>query len=80
MNEERLALLKARKAAGEARWAGVSKRSRSLQMKAVRANGGGRKRSDGPRCFCGRYTLHSATARLFDCCKRAGLYPKEKRR
>ena len=44
-------------AAGKARWAGVGKRSRSRQMKAVRANGGGRPRSKKARCFCGKYTL-----------------------
>ena len=77
MNEERLALLQARKAAGQARWQGVGPRARSRQMKAVRANGGGRQRSDAPRCWCGRYTIHTATARSFDCCKRAGKYPRK---
>ena len=61
-------------AAGKARWEGVSDRARSRQMKAVRAHGGGRPRSKGKRCWCGRYTLHSATQRGFDCCKRAGKY------
>lgn len=67
-------LTEVRRAAGEARWAGVSARTRSKEMKKVRANGGGRPRSEGPRCFCGRYTLHSASQRKFDCCKRAGVY------
>lgn len=67
----------ARSAAGKARWAGVSKRARSRQMKAVRAQGGGRKR-EGKRCRCGRYTLHTARQRGFDCCKRAGVYPGRK--
>ena len=65
-------ITEARRAAGEARWAGIGKRSRSRQMKAVRAAGGGRPRSRGPRCQCGKYTLHSAKQRGFDCCKRAG--------
>lgn len=43
-----------RRAAGEARWAGVSKRARSRQVKAIRANGGGRPRANGPCCWCGR--------------------------
>lgn len=71
MNDE---LSEARRAAGEARWRGVGKRARSQQMKAVRAKGGGMPRSAGPRCFCGRYTLHSARQRKFDCCKRAGVF------
>lgn len=75
MNEERLALIRARKAAGQARWEGIGPRTRSRQMKAVRAHGGGMPRSKGPRCWCGKYTLHSATQRQFDCCKRAGLWP-----
>lgn len=75
MNEDRLALIQARKRAGEIRWEGVSERSRSRQMKAIRAHGGGRPRSQGPRCYCGKYTLHCATQRQFDCCKRAGVWP-----
>jgi hypothetical protein len=71
MNEEKIA-------AGKARWKGVSQRARSRQMKAIRANGGGRPRSKEKRCRCGKYTLHSATQRGFDCCKRAGVYRKEK--
>lgn len=67
-------LIEARRAAGAARWAGVGKRARSRQMKAVRAKGGGMPRSEGPRCFCGKYTLHSARLRKFDCCKRAGVF------
>ena len=77
-NEDKLARARAHKAAGKARWEGVGPRARSRQMKAVRAHGGGRQRSDKPRCWCGAYTLHSARQRSFDCCKRAGLYPKEK--
>jgi hypothetical protein len=73
MNEE---ITEARRAAGEARWAGVGKRARSRQMKAIRAQGGGRPRSKKARCFCGKYTLHSARQRSFDCCKRAGVYRK----
>jgi hypothetical protein len=46
-------------------------------MKAIRANGGGRPRSKMKRCRCGKYTLHSATQRGFDCCKRAGVYRKK---
>lgn len=76
MNED---ITEARRAAGEARWAGVSQRQRSKQMKAVRANGGGRPRSKAKRCRCGKYTLHSATLRGFDCCKRAGVYRKGKK-
>lgn len=74
MKEKVTALTEARKAAGKARWEGVSKRARSRQMKAVRANGGGRPRSK-ERCFCGTYTLYTATQRGFDCCKRAGMHP-----
>ena len=67
-----------KQAAGKARWEGVSQRARSRQMKAIRANGGGRPRSK-KRCRCGKYTLHSATQRGFDCCKRAGVYRQKKR-
>lgn len=72
-------LTEARRAAGRARWAGVGERARSRQMKKIRANGGGMPRSKGPRCFCGQYTLRSAALRSFDCCKRAGLYPKKRK-
>jgi hypothetical protein len=76
MNEE---ISEARRAAGEARWAGVGKRARSRQMKAVRSNGGGRPRSKQKRCRCGKYTLHSARQRGFDCCKRAGVFQTPRR-
>ena len=69
-----LELMRTRIAAAKARWKGVSKRQRSQQMKAVREAGGGRQRSP-ERCWCGAYTLHTATQRRFDCCKRAGVFP-----
>lgn len=67
-----------RRAAAKARWAGVSERSRSRQMKKVRANGGGRPRSPD-RCFCGERTLWTAALRAFACCKKAGAYPERRK-
>jgi hypothetical protein len=61
-------------AMGRARWKGVSKEERSRILKAARAHGGGRSRSED-RCYCGARTWHSATIRRFDCCKRAGKFP-----
>lgn len=72
-------LSEARRAAGRARWANVGERSRSRQMKKIRANGGGRPRG-AQRCFCEANTLRSAALRAFDCCKRAGLYPQKRKR
>ena len=71
----KLAEMQAARRRGLARWAGVSAKDRSRQMKALRRKGGGMPRSTKPRCFCGRYTIDTATTRRFDCCKRAGLYP-----
>lgn len=68
MNDD---LSERRRAAGRARWEGVSERARSRLMKQVRSNGGGAPRSPGPRCPCGKNTLRAATQRGFDCCKRA---------
>jgi hypothetical protein len=34
------------------------------------------RKKDVPRCFCGKRTLHTATLRAFDCCKKAGKYPE----
>lgn len=73
--EANLARLQAARRRGRLRWKGISKAERSRQMKAARASGGGMPRSKGPRCWCGKYTLHSAQSRRFDCCKRAGVYP-----
>jgi hypothetical protein len=64
-------------AMGRARWKGVSKEERSRILKAARARGGGRPRSED-RCYCGARTWHSATIRRFDCCKRAGKFPAGK--
>ena len=59
----------------KARWKGVSKAERSrLMLAARRAPGSGKQRSK-LRCYCGRNAMSRAVARLFDCCKRAGLYP-----
>ena len=57
-------------AMGRKRWEGVSARKRSEYARSI---GPGRKMSDGPRCLCGENTVARATARAFDCCKRAGL-------
>ena len=73
--QAKLAEMQAARRRGLARWAGVSAKDRSRQMKALRRKGGGMPRSTKPRCFCGRYTIDTATTRRFDCCKRAGLYP-----
>jgi len=59
----------------KARWKGVSAEERSrLMLAARRSPGSGRQRSP-LRCYCGANAMSRAVARLFDCCKRAGLYP-----
>jgi len=50
----------------------VSLAARLLRSK-VTHQGGGRPRSDAPRCPCGENTLKRAKARGFACCKKAGL-------
>lgn len=73
--ERNLARRRAAQRRGELRWKGISSAERSREMKALRAKGGGNPRSTAPRCFCGKYTVHTAESRHFDCCKRAGVYP-----
>lgn len=62
----------------KARWKGVTAKERSALMKRARqAPGSGRPRAK-ERCYCGQNSLHRATLRAFDCCKRAGRYPTGK--
>ena len=63
---------------GQARWAEVSKKERSRLMKAARRAPGSGKPRAKQRCFCGANALTRAFARAFDCCKRAGMYPRLK--
>jgi hypothetical protein len=59
------------------RWAKVGKRERSAIMTAVRAkNQNPGRKKDTERCYCGAHALHTARVRRFDCCKRAGVYPR----
>ena len=60
---------------GEARWAGISAEERSRLMTAARQAPGSGKQRSKIRCYCGANAMSRAVARLFDCCKRAGLYP-----
>lgn len=76
--EHNLARMRAAQRRGQLRWKGVSTKERSRLMKAARAKGGGMPRSAKPRCWCGKYTVDTATSRRFDCCKRAGVYPAVK--
>lgn len=63
-------------AMSKAHWEKVSADDRSAILKAVRAHGGGRQRSED-RCYCGQRSRHSAELRRFDCCKRAGKFPED---
>jgi hypothetical protein len=61
-------LTKARRAAGKARWAGMTKQEVSAQQK---------RNASAPRselrCFCGERSMWKAANRYFDCCRRNGV-------
>jgi hypothetical protein len=66
------------------RWEKITdKKERSRIMHKVRAarsnapggrNGGRKKHKD--RCYCGEKSWNTGVIRGFDCCKRAGKYPR----
>ena len=66
------------------RWKKMTKTARSEFMSAASLKvknryKGGRPRST-ERCYCGMRSLHSATLRAFDCCKKAGVFPGQEQK
>ena len=55
----------------------LMRKVRAARSSAPAGRNGGRPRLPD-RCYCGERTWHSGTIRRFDCCKRAGKFPKGK--
>ena len=80
---QRSKVSEAASALSQARWAKIPKAKRSSVMAKVRAartnapagRNGGRKRAV-KRCYCGLKSWTTGQIRGFDCCKRAGKFPK----
>lgn len=75
--EDRAAASEAARAMSQAAWEKITPEQLAKRARHARKVGklGGRPR-DAKRCYCGARNWHSATIRRFDCCKRAGKYPK----